>query len=67
MKDVIETAVEKFEDLIVHDFIAKQQSEYLQYKKDSLPKETVIILMDFSMNETCTIQESIRSDHWRKR
>ncbi len=35
--------------------------------KDNLPQDTVIILLDFSMNYSCTEQDAFQSYHWSKR
>lgn len=45
--------------LIPHDFIAKQQSMYLNSRKDQLQKGEYVIISDFSENYSFVIQVNI--------
>ena len=42
--------LEKFDLLHRHHFIAKAQSAFFQSTKETLPSDTVIILLDFPEN-----------------
>ncbi|KAE8749130.1 hypothetical protein FOCC_FOCC004038 [Frankliniella occidentalis] len=67
MKEVIEITASKFRELIPHDFISVKQKEYMKNLKEKLLPRTAIILMDFSMNYSCTLQVATQSYHWSKR
>ena len=60
----IEKLIESVISLSRHSFIAKAQSEYMQYLKDNLKVEQVIIQMDFSENYSYVLQDEIQSYHW---
>jgi len=50
--------------LLHHDFIAKQQSRFLQESKEKLLPGEVIILGDFAENYSFIVQDAAQSFHW---
>lgn len=62
--ELVETASKQLSDLIIHDFIACSQRDYVKQLKDELPRNKVVIMMDFSMNYNCLIQSAVQSYHW---
>lgn len=52
------------EKLVLHDFIATQQSRFLREAKESLKEGELIIIMDFSENYAFTVQEAVQAFHW---
>lgn len=65
--DVIETLSASMKNLVSHDYIAYQQALYLKDLKENLPENKAIILMDFSMNYTCVVQDATQKYHWSKK
>ncbi len=51
--DLIGIAAKQMRDLIIHDYIACNQRDYLKNLKNELPSNTVIVAMDFAMNYNC--------------
>ena len=47
-----------------HDFIAKQQSQFLRSLKEQLEEGHVIMLSDFSANYGFVIQDAAQGYHW---
>jgi len=62
--ELLEYAAEQIQDLIPHDFVACSQREYVAGLKATLPRDKVIIAMDFTMNYNCLIQGAVQSYHW---
>ena len=52
--------------LKLHDFIARQQSNYLKEKKSSLLHGEYILIMDFSENYSMVTQNEIQAAHFSK-
>lgn len=52
--------------LNTHDFIAKKQSNYFKEKKENLPENEIIVLMDFSENLAFEIQDAVQQHHYSK-
>lgn len=65
--DVISVLAEKMKNIVTHDFVAYEQAVYLQNLKESLPENKAIIMMDFSMNYTCIVQDATQKYHWSKK
>lgn len=65
--EVIDLFVSNFKFVIKHDFIAKQQSEFIKEQKEKLTEKKAIVLMDFSMNYTCVVQDAAQKYHWSKK
>lgn len=55
-EDFISTFSEQIRALIPHDFIAKNQSEYLKKCKENLQRGDYVVVSDFSENYTFVIQ-----------
>ncbi|KAK3917885.1 DNA replication and repair protein RecF [Frankliniella fusca] len=62
--DLIGIAAKQMRDLIIHDYIACNQRDYLKNLKNELPSNTVIVAMDFAMNYNCLVQGAVQSYHW---
>ena len=54
----------KLESLGPHDFIAKQQSQFLRSLKNDLEEGQVIVLSDFSENYSFVIQDAAQGYYW---
>ena len=50
--------------LLLHDFIAKMQSSFVQAKKESLQDGEYLVIADFSENYSFVVQDEIQSFHW---
>ncbi|KAE8740460.1 hypothetical protein FOCC_FOCC014027 [Frankliniella occidentalis] len=64
--EVVDKTAKDLEKVIVHDFIAWKQSQYLLNEKENMPVSKAVILMDFSMNYSTTIQDVVQAQHWKK-
>ena len=62
--ELLEIAARQISDLIPHDYISRSQRDYLKKLKEELPRNKVIVAMDFSMNYNCLIQGAVQSYHW---
>ena len=47
-----------------HDFIAKQQSQYLQRTKSMLRPQEFLVIGDFAENYSFVLQDAAQSFHW---
>lgn len=56
--------VDKMDKLVTHDFICKEQSSFLNNKKDSLKQNEIIVLCDFAENYSFIIQNAAQGYHW---
>ncbi|KAL5487220.1 hypothetical protein EMCRGX_G019797 [Ephydatia muelleri] len=63
-EEFVEMFIEKLQVLSRHDFIAKEQSNYLKDRKAALNEDKVLVLGDFSENYTFIIQDAIQGYHW---
>lgn len=50
--------------LLSHDFIAHQQSQYFKKRKQYLSDGEMLVVCDFSENNTFVIQDEIQAHHW---
>lgn len=57
---------EQLKVLVKHDFIAKEQSNYLKASKEYLLDNEIIVLMDFSENLSFDIQDAAQSYYYSK-
>ena len=64
LEDFVESFLEKLENLKRHDFIAKQQSQYLNKRKEGLVEGEVLVIGDFSENFSFVVQDEAQSFHW---
>ena len=56
--------LEKFDLLRRHHFIANAQSGFFQSTKETLPSDTIIILLDFTENYSFLVQDAVQGYHW---
>ena len=56
--------VEKLDAPKRHDFIAKQQANYLNERKENLKEGEFLVIGDFSENFTFVCQDAAQSFHW---
>ena len=50
--------------VVMHDFIAKQQANYLQATKNALRPGEFVVFGDFAENYSFVVQDAARSFHW---
>ena len=62
--DFIDTFLEKLDNLRRHDFIAKQQSHFLNEQKETLKEGEFLVIGDFSENFSFVVQDKAQSFHW---
>lgn len=62
--EFIDLFCEKLSVLAQHDFIAKQQSSYINEIKNNLTDADCVVICDFSENYTFVIQDEAQSYHW---
>lgn len=62
--EFIEDFCNKIQSLLPHNFIAKSQSAYLRYLKESLQEDEVIVICDFAENYSFIVQEAAPGFHW---
>ena len=62
--DFIDTFLEKLDNLRRHDFIAKQQSNFLNERKETLKEGEFLVIGDFSENFSFVVQDEAQSFHW---
>ena len=55
---------EKLENLRRHDFIAKQQSNFLHEQKETLKEGEFLVIGDFTENFSFVVQDEAQSFHW---
>lgn len=63
-EDFINVFCHKLTLLIKHDFIAKQQSSFINCKKENLKESEFVVNLDFSENYKIVIQDEAQSYHW---
>lgn len=63
-QEFVDEFVEKVNDLLPHNFIADQQSNYLKYLKENLTSSECIIICDFSENLSFVVQDAVQGFHW---
>ena len=64
VSEFIDMFSKKFDLLRRHHFIANAQSTFFQPTKETLPSDTVIILLDFIENYSFLVQDSVQGYHW---
>ena len=62
-EEFVETFIEKLQVLSRHDFIAKEQSNYLKDRNAAFNEGEDLVLGDFSENYTFIIQDAIQGYH----
>lgn len=62
--EFIQTFLERLQNLMKHDFIAKIQMAFYQQLKENLIDGEFLIIGDFSENYSFIVQDSAQSFHW---
>lgn len=62
--DFIDLFCEKLSALVRHDFIAKQQSSFMNSTKENLKDSELLIICDFAENYSFILQDEAQSYHW---
>ena len=63
VSEFIDMFLEKFDLLRRHHFIDNAQSAFFQLTKETLPPDTVIILLDFTENYSFLVQDAVQGYH----
>ena len=63
-EEFINTLFEKFPKLLLHSFLASQQSSYLTHLKQSLKEGEYLIICDFAENYSFILQDAVQGFHW---
>ena len=58
-EDFIQSLIAKLINLLLHDFIATQQSQYFRSAKDNLKTGYFVVTLDFSENFAFVVQEAV--------
>ncbi|KAL5503683.1 hypothetical protein EMCRGX_G010672 [Ephydatia muelleri] len=64
VEEFVDTFMEKLEILSRHEFIAKEQSRYLNEKKEALQPGEFVVLLDFSENYSFIVQDAVQGYYW---
>lgn len=67
MEDFVPELCEQVKNLIPHNYIARQQSDFIDRLKERHDENEAIILLDFSENYAVVIQDEIQSHHFSKK
>ena len=62
--EFLEVIMEKLKKLLLHNFIYKQQQNFLRNKKETLSDNECFLILDFAENYTFMVQDAIQSFHW---
>ena len=63
-EEFLEEFIAMLKKLKYHDYIAKQQSSFVNELKENLKSDEYLVIADFSENYTCIVQDAIQSYHW---
>ncbi len=55
---------EQLHDIVPHSFIAKQQADYLKYRKSNAATDECLVICDFSENYSFVVQDAVQGFHW---
>ena len=61
-----EIIIDKLNQLLLHHYSSRQQSEYLKQCKNVLEGNPAIILLDFIENYSFVVQDQVQSNYWTK-
>eukprot|EP00731_Ephydatia_muelleri_P003574 Em0001g3574a len=64
VNEFLDTFVTMVKKLLVHDFVAKQQTAFMQKTKESLKEGEFLVIADFSENYSFVVQDEVQSLHW---
>lgn len=62
--EFIDLFCDKLSVLVCHDFVAKQQSSFMNHIKENLKDSEFAVTCDFSENYTFVVQDEAQSYHW---
>jgi hypothetical protein len=62
--EFIDMLCEKLKLLVQHDFIAKQQTSFMNQLKENLKDSEFLVTLDFSENYNMVVQDEAQSYHW---
>lgn len=62
--EFLEMLCDKLGQLVRHDFIAKQQSSFMNEVKETLKQNECVVTLDFSENYAFVVQDEAQSYHW---
>ena len=62
--EFLDSFITMLKKLLVHDFIAKMQTGFMQKKKESLKEGEFLVIADFSENYSFVVQDAVQSFHW---
>lgn len=64
--EFVDLFTENLSALVRHDFIAKQQSSFMNHVKENLKDSEVLVICDFSENYSFVLQDEAQSYHWNR-
>ncbi|XP_063215804.1 uncharacterized protein LOC134527239 [Bacillus rossius redtenbacheri] len=64
--DLIDLLCDKLSLLVRHDFIAKQQTSFMNHLKENLKESEFAITLYFSENYSMVVQDEAQTIHWTK-
>ncbi|KAJ8666802.1 hypothetical protein QAD02_008464 [Eretmocerus hayati] len=64
LSEVMEAILDSLPNLLKHDFIAKEQSRFVEERKKSLAPGEVLAGGDFAENHSLPIQDATQDHHW---
>src|SRR6266568_4574586 len=64
MDEFITTFISFTPKVVLHDFIAKQQANFLQEAKRNLKMGEFLVVGDFAENYSFVVQDAAQSFHW---
>lgn len=67
VRELIDLLARAIKKLIPHHFVSVDQAAFLKKYKEEMSQNQAVILMDFSMNYSCLIQDASQSYHWSKK
>lgn len=62
--DFVDFFCDQIDELIIHDYICKEQSAWLRLKKENLKEGEFIIIKDFAQNYGFVVQDAAQGFHW---
>lgn len=64
LDEFIDVLVRKTEKLVCHDYIARQQAEFLRNLKSTMDESEMTVLLDFAENYSFIVQDAAQGYHW---
>ena len=63
LENFVDDLCEKVGKLTAHSYTAKSQAAFLKQRKEDLPSNTAILILDFAENYQYVIQDEVQSYH----